>query len=203
MNSDDIWRHIDEQRADLADVVEGFDATQASTPSLCDRWTVRDVAAHITHSHVSAPRALVEMVKSGFRFNTMMHRLAVDDTRSPQEIAAAMRAMRGSRRRPPGTSELDPLADVLVHGQDIAVPLGIDRTMPTEAAVAAVQRLWDMGFPYNAKRKFRGIRLVADDAPLAVGEGAEIAAPVRDILMVLSGRSAAPLSAHIAAAQAG
>lgn len=188
MNSDDIWRSIDEQRSDLADLVDSIDESRWSTRSLCLGWTVRDVAAHITQSQISAPRAAFEMMRSGFRFNAMMHRMAVEDTRSPQEIATAMRAMRGSRRHPPGTSEVDPLADVLVHGQDIAVPLGVDRPMPTGAAVVAAQRLWDMGFPYNAKRKFRGVRLIATDVDFAVGEGREFNAPIRDVLMVLSGR---------------
>ncbi|MGK2882446.1 MAG: hypothetical protein ACSLE6_17170 [Mycobacterium sp.] len=74
--------------------------------------------------------------------------------------------------------------------------------MPTDAAVVGVQRLWQMGFPHNAKRKLRGIKLVASDASLQVGEGAEVSALVRDILMVLTGRSA-PLAAEIAAARAG
>lgn len=200
MNSDDIWRYIDDQRTDLADLVDGMDDASRNTPSLCDGWTVRDVAAHVTQSQMSFGRATLELLRYRFRFNTMMHRMAVDDSRSPQELASAMRAMPGSRRHPPGTSELDPLADVLVHGQDIAVPLGITRPMPTEAAAVAAQRLWDMGFPYHAKRTFRGIRFVADDTTLALGEGREFTAPVRDILMVLSGRDA-PLATEIASAR--
>lgn len=199
MNSDDVWRYIDDQRTDLADLVDTIDESIACTPSLCDGWTVRDVAAHVTQSQLGAPRAAVELLRSGFRFNAMMHRLAVEDVRSPAEIATAMRSMPGSRRRPPGTSELDPLADVLVHGQDIAVPLGVDRPMPIEAAAVAAQRLWDMGFPYHAKKRFRGVKFVADDAALVLGEGVAFTAPVRDILMVLSGRDA-PLATEIAAA---
>lgn len=202
MHSDDIWRQIDQQRDDLADLLDGVDGSLSSTPSLCDGWTVRDVGAHVTQSQLGATRLAIEMARSGFRFNAMVHRTAVQDNRSLKDIATALRAMRGSRRHPPGTTERDPLVDVLVHGQDIAVPLGIDRPMPTEAAVVAADRLWTMGFPYNARRGLRGIRLVADDAPFAVGEGTTIAAPVRDIVMVLSGRHA-PVSAAIAEARAG
>lgn len=191
MDSDTIWRHIDEQRGILADLIDGVDAARWSTPSLCDGWTVRDVAVHLTHSHMSKSRMVIEAVRSGFRFNAMVHRLAVQDTRTPPQIAEALRAMRGSRKRPPGTSECDPLMDVLVHGQDIAVPLGIDLPMPAGAAVAAAQRLWAMRFPFNPQRRLHGVELVATDTDFRVGAGVTVEAPIRDILMLFAGRPSA------------
>ena len=89
MDSDTIWRHIDEQRTILADVFDDVADARWSTPSLCEAWTVRDVAVHLTHSHTSAPRIMAEAVRSGFRFNAMVHRMAVEDSRSPDQIAAA------------------------------------------------------------------------------------------------------------------
>ena len=198
MDSDTIWRHIDEQRANLADMCDGIEAARWSTPSLCEGWTVRDVAVHLTHSHMSRPRMVVEAVRSGFRFNAMVHRTAVQDTRSPEQIAEALRGMRGSRKRPPGTTECDPLMDALVHGQDIAVPLGIDLPMPVDAAAAAVQRLWGMRFPFNPQRRLRGIRFVATDVDFSVGQGRCVEAPIRDILMVFAGRPAS-ISADVSA----
>jgi uncharacterized protein (TIGR03083 family) len=196
VDSDTIWRHIDDQRGILADLVDGIDTARWSTPSLCDGWTVRDVAAHLTHSHMSKPRMLIEAVRSGFRFNAMVRRVAVEDTRSPAQIAIALRGMRGSRKRPPGTTQCDPLMDVLVHGQDIAVPLGIDLPMPTDAAAAAAQRLWRMRFPLNPQCRLRGVELVATDASFRVGTGCVVEAPIRDILMLLAGRPTA-ISARI------
>ncbi len=55
--------------------------------------------------------------------------------------------------------------DVLVHGQDIAVPLGIERPMPTDAAVAGFERVWKMGWPFHARRRLRGIHLAVTDGP--------------------------------------
>ena len=52
-----------------------------------------------------------------------------------------------------------PLMDVGVHGQDNAIPLGMKRTMPIPAAVAAAERLWAMGFPFSARQRFRNISL--------------------------------------------
>lgn len=189
MNADEIWRNVDEQRAELADLIEGLDARQWATPSLCDGWRVGDVAAHLTHSHMPAGRVIVEAVKSGFRFDPMIRRLAIEDTRSPREIATALRAMVGSRKKVLGTSVEQPLIEVLTHGQDMAVPLGIDLPMPTGAAVAAAIRLAGMKFPMNGLAQLDGVRLVATDADFAAGEGQEVSAPIRDIVMILAGRA--------------
>ncbi len=188
LNRDQIWAVIDSQRTDLADQLETLTAEQWTTPSLCDGWQVRDVAAHLTHSHMNPVRAAFEAVRSGFRFDPMIRRIAVEDRRSQAQIVAALRGMVGSRRKVPTTTDQDPLMDVLVHGQDIAMPLGIDRPMPTDAAVEVANHLWRMTFPMKPAARLADYRLVAADADFAVGEGREVRAPIRDIVMILSGR---------------
>ena len=86
------------------------------------------------------------------------------------------------------TSDRDPLTDILVHTQDITVPLGIDRAMPTEAAVEVANHLWRMRFPMQPARRLHGVRLIATDADFAVGDGREVRAPIRDVVMILAGR---------------
>lgn len=189
MDADEIWRCVDTQRAELADLIDTLDAQQWMAPSLCDGWRVRDVAAHLTHSHMSPARAIVEAVKSGFRFDPMIRRLGVEDPRSQSEIAAALRAMVGARKRVPGTSVQQPLIELLVHGQDMTVPLGIDRPMPIAAAVEAADRLSRMKFPLNAMARLDGIRLIATDADFTAGQGREVRAPIRDVVLVLAGRA--------------
>ena len=188
MNPEEIWAAVDVERADLAGIIDSLTDEQWTAPSLCDGWRVRDVAAHLTHSHMSPPRMILEAVRSGFRFDPMIRRLAVEDSRSRAEIAAALRGMAGARRKVPGTSVAQPLIELLVHGQDIAVPLGIDRPMPPGAALEAAKRLSGMTFPINATRRIEGIRLEASDADFTVGEGRTIRSPIGDIVMILAGR---------------
>lgn len=186
-----VWRHVAAQRRELADLIDALDVERPdrwATPSLCRGWSVRDVAAHLTHSTLPAPRMLFEAARSGFRFNVVVDRMARTDRRRPADIAAALRADAESRRHPPGTSTMEPLIDLLVHGQDISVPLGIDREMPADAAVAAAQRVWQMGFPFQARRRFTGVRLIATDADFEVGEGRVLRASIRDLLMQMTGR---------------
>jgi uncharacterized protein (TIGR03083 family) len=192
MNDAQTWAYIDQQRADLADLLHTLTPDQWETPSLCAGWTVRQVAAHVTQSTTNWGRLTFELLRSGLRFNAVTLRMACEDRRAPEQITAALRATVGGRRRPPGTAVADPLMDVLVHGQDIAVPLGISRPMPIPAAVVAAERVWTMGFPFNARKRFPNTKFIALDADFSVGEGNDVRAPIRDILMTLSGRRAGP-----------
>ena len=189
MKHDIVWQHIDSQRIEVAALVEKMGPSQWSTPSLCAGWTVGNVAAHLTHSAVGTPRMLWEAARSGFRFNAVVDRMAVADRRPPAQVAAQLRDLVGSRRHPPGTTALEPLTDILVHAQDICIPLGIDRAMPADAAAAAAERVWSMGFPFHARRRLPDYRLVATDAPFAVGNGREVFAPIRELLLLLTGRT--------------
>ena len=76
MSDDEIWRHIDQQRADLADFLETLTADQWAAPSLCTGWTVRDVAVHVTQSAAPWATFAVQAVRSGFRFNAMVAQAA-------------------------------------------------------------------------------------------------------------------------------
>jgi uncharacterized protein (TIGR03083 family) len=190
MDDSQIWAYIDEQRADLADFLDTLTHEQWETPSLCPGWTMRQAAAHVTQSSTNWGRLSFELLRSGFRFNALTLRMGRNDQRKPEEITAALRAMVGGRRRPPGTAVADPLADVLVHGQDIAVPLGMPRTMPVPAAVIAAERLWKMGFPFNARKRFPNVTFTATDADFSVGDGNVVRGQIQDIVMTLSGRRA-------------
>ena len=194
MDSDTIWRNVDEQRGHLADLLDTLEPQQWATPSLCAGWTVREVAIHITQSHASIGEMLPAAFKSGFRFDAMVRRAALEDPSEPAAITARLRAMAGSRKRPPLTKEVDPLLDILIHTQDICIPLGIDRPMPPDAAVTVADRLWHMKFPFAPQRDLPGYRFVATDAAYAVGPewGGRREAPIRDIVLMFSRRRDVP-----------
>ena len=46
--ADAVWGAIDDQRTRTADLLEQLTAEQWDHPSLCQGWTVRHVAAHLT-----------------------------------------------------------------------------------------------------------------------------------------------------------
>ncbi len=190
MDVDAVWHTIDEQRMSLADLVEGLTPEQWNTPSLCEGWQVGDVAAHLTLAHTGWLTATVDSVRARGSFNRMIHDSAVRaGGEAPAVYAERLRAMVGSRKRAPIVTHLEPLTDVLVHGQDMAVPLGLDRPVPAEAAAAAAQRCYDMGFPFGAKRRLRGLRLVATDTDWSVGSGELVEGPMRALLLLVTGRT--------------
>jgi hypothetical protein len=87
------------------------------------------------------------------------------------------------------------LFDVLVHGQDIAIPLGLRLPMPTDAAAESATRVWSMGWPFWAERRLRGLRFVATDLDWSVGSGRYVTGPIGAVLLLFTGRTAtaAPL----------
>lgn len=191
MDSDTIWRHVDTERAALADILEALPEDAWRTASLCQSWTVRDVAAHLTFSHAGVRDLLVIAVRSGFRYNAAVRDAALRSPLGHEQIVDTLRGFVGSRRTVPGVSEREPLLDVLVHTQDICVPLGIDHPMPRDAAVVALERViwWSRRFPLGPR--LRDVHLVATDEPWEWGAGPRVEGPVGWLLLAASGRAVA------------
>ncbi|MCW6006952.1 maleylpyruvate isomerase family mycothiol-dependent enzyme [Micromonospora sp. CPCC 205371] len=196
MDMNESWRVIAEQRLSLADLLEHLTDAEWETPSLCDGWRVRDVAAHVAMA--SQPPGVWFMIREGVRAGGRFHRLNHDvavrhATRPTSQIVAELREFAASRALPAVTNYRNVLFDILVHGQDIAVPLGRDRPMPLDAARAGATRVWTMGWPFWARRKLRGVRLVASDTDWTAGEGEELRGPIDALLLLLTGRTAVAL----------
>jgi hypothetical protein len=50
-----------------------------------------------------------------------------------------------------------------------------------------------MGWPFWARRRLRGVRLLATDTDWVVGAGAELRGPISMLLLLMTGRAAAAL----------
>jgi uncharacterized protein (TIGR03083 family) len=192
MDRGDVWQAIDTERLSLAEFLGDLAAGEWEAPSLCTGWRVRDVAAHLTLAQIGMLPAAVATIRARGNFDRMIHDTAVRQAKLPlDQYAVLLRGMAGSRKKAPGVTHLEPLIDVLVHGQDIAIPLGRARAMPTEAAVAAVERVWPNLFPFRAARTLIGFKLAATDCTWSGGEGEVVEGPIEAILLLLTGRRAA------------
>ena len=197
MDREQSWQVITEQRLDLARLLDKLPETEWERPSLCAGWRVRDVAAHVA----MAPQVpgLGSMVADGIKARGSFHRLNHDiavrhAARPTSDIVAELRSYADSRRLPIVTNYRNILFDVLVHGQDIALPLGRDDySMPVDAARAGAERVWTMGWPFWARRRLNGVRLLATDIDWSAGVGAEVRGSIQMLLMLLTGRSATAL----------
>ena len=196
MDRDEKWKVIAGQRRVLADLLVGLDEQQWERPSLCSQWRVRDVAAHVALTPQSP--GMVRILAMGLRARRDLQAVNRDlalahAARPPAELVADLRNLADSRRKPAITTLDNLMFDVLVHVQDVAVPLGLTVAMPLDAARAGAERVWRMGWPFWARRRLRGLRLVATDVDWAVGEGAEVRGPIQALLLLLTGRTAAAL----------
>lgn len=193
MDSDTIWHHVDTQRAALCDILESLTDEQWRHPSLCDGWTVRDVAAHVTFAQARVRQMLWPAVRAGFRTNRMIHDVAVGSPLGRDEIIATIRGFLGSRRHVAIVSEREPLLDILIHTQDICIPLGIDHPMPADAAVTSIERVLHLNRvpTTRLRRPLRGVRLVATDVDWSHGTGDRIEGEIRWLLLLAAGRDVA------------
>ncbi len=180
------------ERHRVADLVADLSDEQWTTPSLCAAWTVRDVVAHLT---VTTRMTVPLLVRAAVRARGDFDRMAVDlaaqrsAAYSSGELVTQLRESAGSARRFPGSTPRDPLMDLVVHGQDIARPLGRRHVSPPDVvadclAYVAANRF--MGGP----RRLAGVRLVSTDTGWTLGDGADLRGPDVDLLLVAAGRRA-------------
>ncbi|NUS43044.1 MAG: maleylpyruvate isomerase family mycothiol-dependent enzyme, partial [Mycobacteriaceae bacterium] len=127
MDREASWRVIERQRLDIAALLAGLAPQQWDTPSLCAGWRVREVAAHlaVTPNPPSAAAMLAAALRARGDYNRFIDDLTrAHARRSGPELVAEIRADASSRRLPKLTNYRNILFDTIVHGQDIAIPLG-------------------------------------------------------------------------------
>ncbi|MFE7745685.1 maleylpyruvate isomerase family mycothiol-dependent enzyme [Nocardia sp. NPDC057455] len=191
MTNDQMWRAVAAERTSLIELLETLSEADWNHSSLCEGWRVRDVVAHIVLSaNPGLGWILVNVLRARGDFDRAIRETAIrlaDRTTSAQ-LLATLREGITLRATPIGTTAADRLMDLLVHGQDIAVPLGITRRMPIEAARSALERIWATdGF---RARELSRYRLVATDTGWAVGGGPLVEGPAASLLLLITGRHA-------------
>lgn len=200
--ADQIWWHIDAERAMLADFLADLDDDSWNTDSLCAGWRVRDVAAHLTMAHARLRDLMPWLLKTRFSFDASIRESAIALPADHAEIVARLRGMVGSRRIAPFVSIREPLIDVLVHTQDICLPLGRELPEPTptatsgsraRAAAAAADRVLALNQRpvVRLRRPPSGVHLVAVDTEWSWGAGELVTGRMTHLLLALAGRPAA------------
>jgi uncharacterized protein (TIGR03083 family) len=187
-----LWGLIHEQRLRVAETLAMLDAPQWEVPSLCAGWRVRDVVAHCIETHRMTPGKFVgRFAGSGFRFNTFNARgVARHRTQSPADLVVDYRESAPRTSAPPGP-KVTWLAEAVIHGEDIARPLG-KRIEVSPAALATVAEFCRGSTPLlHGKQRSAGLRLRATDIDWTVGEGPEVSGPAAALILAITGRSSA------------
>jgi uncharacterized protein (TIGR03083 family) len=190
MERDEVWQAIDTQRLRLTEMLDGLTDDEWRHPSLCDGWTVRDVAAHLTYAQSTLPQILGDLVRHPAGMKRGIREGAIRRASRPTaQLVGEIRGMVGSQRHITLVTYRETLIDILVHSQDIAVPLGRPFDLDPRAAAFAARRVWTSGYPFWPRRRFKGVALIATDTDWTAGEGREEKAPIGTILLRLTGRN--------------
>ena len=178
------------ERADLAEFLATLTPTEWEAPSLCSKWTVKDVVAHvISYEELGAMGLLKRFAKGRI---VRANQAGVDEfaTLSPQQLLEFLRNHRTPKGLTAGFGGMIALVDGTIHHQDIRRSLHRPRTIPTDR----LERVLGLvpGNPrLGAGRRIRGLGLRATDIDWAHGRGPEVTGPGEALLMAMAGRPAA------------
>lgn len=189
MDKSEYWRLIHAERARLADLLEGLDPEQWATESLCSGWSVEQVVAHISAAANTGTLAwLLSMARA--RLDAGRHNdrlLARYRGSTPAETLEKYRDSIGSTVAP-ANAYVAILGEAIVHGQDIARPLGIELA-PDATALRKVARFFaNKDFTVNSRSLVEGLSLAADDASFETGSGPAVRGNLLDLVMTMAGR---------------
>ncbi|KHO20543.1 maleylpyruvate isomerase family mycothiol-dependent enzyme [Mycolicibacterium setense] len=190
---DQVFAAVADERRSIAALIAELDADQLATASLCAGWDVKTVAAHLVSDFEDG---FWGFLASGLRhggINRGIDALARSRAQCPAaDIAETLRSRADYRLSPPVTGPLSGLTDVLVHGADIRIPLGLPH-LPDPRHVARVldfltSRTQLGFFPH---RRLRGIALHDEDTGRIWGEGRPITGPGVALMLAVCGRTVA------------
>jgi uncharacterized protein (TIGR03083 family) len=178
-----------EERQDFADLLSRLTPAQWDQPSLCERWRVRDVVAHVlSYDELTRWEVLRRMARAGF-IPSRANAIGVADYagRTPGQLAELMRACIPPRGLTAGFGGMIALVDGMIHQQDIRRPLGIPREIPPQRLRTVLNYALTSPAVRGARRT-RGARLIATDMDWAHGSGPEVTGPAEALLMIMGAR---------------
>ena len=178
MNEDEVWAAIDTQRLRTVDLLESLSAEEWAHPSLCDGWTVRDVAAHLTLQQIS----LGDGLRMALRHPGSIKHINRENARMraglpTERLIADIRGMVGSRRHNFGLTHLETLIDIVVHGQDIAIPLSRELEVDLRSRSHACGRITSPGGVGGRCRSFAACPTSATGSPPPTPNGLSVRVP--------------------------
>jgi uncharacterized protein (TIGR03083 family) len=181
-----------EEREEFAALLDGLTPQQWDSPTLCEKWRVRDVVAHVIGYDPMSRLGLLRRMAKGLVTQGGANAVGVAEYagKSPEELTALMRQYAVPQGLTSGFGGRIALTDGMIHQQDIRRPLGIPRTITAERLRVALD------FAKYAPRilgalRARGLRLVATDVDWTFGSGPEVGGPGEALLMAMAARRVA------------
>lgn len=196
----DYWAQIRTQRLRTADFFESLSDGQWHTQSLCDAWTVHDVAAHLVMPLVTPTwKFALAMLRAKGNFDRASEDMTAHVAQaSSHSLVGQLRENAASHFKPPGMGPRAPLTDIIIHGQDAALPLGqrvaVDNSMLVESLEFVTSSEARRGFIPG--RRVDGLQFKATDVNWTHGDGPLVAGAGIDLLLAIAGRAVALTNLH-------
>ena len=150
------------ERTDLATFLSTLSPREWQMPSLCEKWTVKDVVAHMLSYEELSPLGLVKRFAKGKVLRANEVGVAEFAPLSPTELQDFLSRHLRPQGLTAGFGGMIALVDGTIHHQDIRRALGHPRTVPVDR----LERILPLvpGNPrLGAGRRIRGLRLTATD----------------------------------------
>lgn len=178
--------HIIAERADLVDLLRSLTPEQWETPSLCEGWSVLDVAGHLSIDGVPFHRYFLAGLRNPSVDRLNRHYVEAARNIPVDRLVDGLATSLSGSWFPRWFPRLT-LADHLVHQQDIRRPLGIPRAIDADR----LRLVLDNPDPFaRPSRYIRGLRLVASDIAWERGDGPMVRGTGEALALAMVGRRA-------------
>ena len=188
----ELWDALADERRSIADLLDGLTPEQWQVQSLCAAWDVRQLVAHLVVPLTVRRRELaLGMIRSRGSVDRLMVDLVADRAAlAPAELVALLRDRASRRFAPPVVGVLGPYTDLLVHQQDLLIPLGMQDERPPARWRPSLDFLMSprarLGFLASAKPT---LTYRATDLDWQHGTGDVVSGPAAAIALALLGRT--------------
>jgi uncharacterized protein (TIGR03083 family) len=174
----------------LADLLASAPTEVGDAPSLCEKWQVRHVVAHVTMPARLTPAQFgAEMAAAGGDFTVLSDTVAARDASLP--LADQLDALRSPLLhawQPPGGGAAGALSHAVIHSLDITVALDRPAVPPKEAVIAILDQLTAANGAWFGV-DLTDVRLEAADTDWSWGRGDVVRADSGRLVALLSGRA--------------
>jgi uncharacterized protein (TIGR03083 family) len=183
---------IVDERQHMADLFAGLDEEQLTRQSLCDAWTMHEVAAHLaSFLRFGQLKIYLCMIAYAGDFAPGNQRLATwYARRRPEDLIAQLRRDAAAKTTIPRSGYDPVLTDLVLHDLDVRIPLGIPRDLREDRLSVAFHHLSTVpsaGFAVD--KRLQRLRFEATDTGWSSGDGAPVRGPAQSVVMAMSGRA--------------
>ncbi len=174
----------------LADLLAAAPAATWDAPSLCEKWQVRHVVAHVTMPARLTPEQFgAEMAAAGGDFGVLSDTVASRDAAlPPADHLGALRSSQLHAWQPPAGGAAGALSHAVIHSLDVTVALDHPTVAPMGAVVAVLDQITAAHGAWFGV-DLTGVRLEAADTDWSRGSGETVQGDCGQLVALLSGRT--------------